>query len=126
MPLFYVRLASSFLCSPSAATPYASLNSPLRRLGTTLSLSTSRTPKPPYVISYFTDVEGDLDYLDRFIDSSRVLSRESGGLVLEPGSHLVFGGDVVDRGGRDLAGAGHWCKDAIMSPRGGEAWVYDS
>ncbi|GMH78103.1 hypothetical protein TrST_g12728 [Triparma strigata] len=57
------------------------------------------------LIAYFTDVEGDKDYLDRYIDLSKVLHRSGADgqdLVLRDGAHLVFGGDVVDRGGYDL------------------------
>lgn len=67
------------------------------------SASTAPPSRAPYLISYFTDVEGDGDYLERFVGLSRVLDRgEDGELELAPSAHLVFGGDVVDRGGEDL------------------------
>lgn len=62
--------------------------------------STASTPKT--LVAYFTDVEGDRDYLERYISLSKVLHRDGKELVLKDGAHLVFGGDVVDRGGYDL------------------------
>ena len=57
-------------------------------------------------VSYFTDVEGDWDYLNRFVDISEVVSRnreDPADLVIEdPNHHVVFGGDVVDKGGYDM------------------------
>jgi len=74
------------------------------------SLSRSRAlsaiPNPPStVVSFLTDVEGDISYFDRFVKRSKVLSVDeaTGEIILLPNSHLVFGGDAVDRGGYDLA-----------------------
>jgi len=59
---------------------------------------------PPTTISYFTDVEGDLTYLHRYLSLSSVLSPSPAYTTptLESNSHVVFGGDVVDKGGSDL------------------------
>ncbi len=54
-------------------------------------------------IAYLTDIEGDLNYLNRFLSLSRVLSVEDKKIHLAPNSHLVFGGDIVDRGGFDMS-----------------------
>ena len=62
------------------------------------------------VISYFTDVEGDIDYFNRFITHSKVLYRDKSQTVhLKQNTHLVFGGDATDRGGYDLA-----CLDLLL------------
>jgi hypothetical protein len=49
-------------------------------------------------ISFLTDVEGDWDYLCRFVAISEALSfDDDGSLVLADGWRFVFGGDVVDK-----------------------------
>lgn len=49
-------------------------------------------------ISFLTDVEGDWDYLCRFVAISEALSLDGdGSLVLADGWRFVFGGDVVDK-----------------------------
>jgi len=58
----------------------------------------------PIVVSYITDLEGNIDSWNRFIEMSEVLSREQRDgaglrqLVLKDNCHLVYGGDVCDRG----------------------------
>ena len=57
----------------------------------------------PFEIAYVTDIEGDLDYFNRWLPKSRVLrySRSDGELELEftqTNAYFVYGGDVVDRG----------------------------
>ena len=64
----------------------------------------------PFRLGYVTDVEGNLDYFARFVDICPVLSYARGAiagdpdaeLVLEPGCHFVFGGDLVDKGPGDI------------------------
>lgn len=57
------------------------------------------------VTSFLTDVEGNLDYFDRFVEISEVLSwskddpREP---ELAEGAALVFGGDALDKGIGDI------------------------
>lgn len=60
-------------------------------------------------VAYVTDIEGNLDYWDRYIDLSSVLrtspSRAANGrrvLHLKANCELVFGGDVCDRGPGDI------------------------
>jgi hypothetical protein len=58
-------------------------------------------------VGFVTDVEGNLDYFDRWVARSGVL-RYAGPTTLElthPGAYFVFGGDVMDRcdGGQRLA-----------------------
>eukprot|EP01062_Namystynia_karyoxenos_P066713 TRINITY_DN60646_c0_g1_i1.p1 TRINITY_DN60646_c0_g1~~TRINITY_DN60646_c0_g1_i1.p1 ORF type:complete len:534 (+),score=99.79 TRINITY_DN60646_c0_g1_i1:59-1660(+) len=59
---------------------------------------------PPFELGYVTDVEGDRDYWQRYLEHSSVLRRApSGELELtHPGAHFVFGGDVVDKGPGDV------------------------
>jgi hypothetical protein len=85
--------------------------------------SSSRLFSSSRLITYLTDVEGDRDYLTRFVDQSRVLKfrpcdprkdigASTGGGMLFPYDHcidfqndqdvLVFGGDCWDQGGSDL------------------------
>ena len=70
------------------------------------------------IISYMTDIEGDGDYLDRYVEQSRVLEHKPRSASSSLSSflfpydtmidfttnhaHLVHGGDVWDKGGRDL------------------------
>ena len=97
--LYHLRFASGYVKHAGFASARGGLLA-FRR--SSLS-SVAAAPRGPYVISYFTDVEGDHDYLDRFVSASRVMGRGQGGeLELAPRTHLVFGGDVVDRGGEDL------------------------
>ena len=81
-----------------------SFRTPLPR--SLLRLSSSLPYSPRTTISYFTDVEGDLNYLNRYVDLSSVISRpdptDPSELTLLPNSHVVFGGDSVDRGGFDI------------------------
>ncbi len=49
-------------------------------------------------ISFLTDVEGDWDYLNRFVSLSDALSfDDAGALILADGWRFVFGGDLVDK-----------------------------
>lgn len=56
-------------------------------------------------VAFFTDVEGNWEYFLRCVERTKCLRiiahRDDGAvdLALEPGWHLVFGGDSVDRGG---------------------------
>lgn len=57
------------------------------------------------VISYCTDVEGNYDYWERFLELSKVLKRDeatSKVVFTNPKAQFVFGGDVCDRGPGDL------------------------
>ncbi|KAL1510713.1 hypothetical protein AB1Y20_007005 [Prymnesium parvum] len=52
-------------------------------------------------IGYVTDVEGNLDYFNRWVAQSRVLRYDADGKRLEfvhDGAYFVYGGDAVDRG----------------------------
>lgn len=55
-------------------------------------------------IGYITDIEGDIDTFNRYVDSNgSVLRRENGVLTLkDEGAAFVFGGDIFDRGPGDL------------------------
>ena len=53
--------------------------------------------------SYLTDVEGSLDYFNKFLGISRVLYQDPNGkLQLRDGTQFVFGGDAFDKGDGDL------------------------
>ena len=64
----------------------------------------------PTVVSYVTDVEGNLEYWDKYLDMSEVVIRVPNSenpnarpdLELKPNTELVFGGDVCDRGPGDI------------------------
>jgi hypothetical protein len=59
-------------------------------------------------VSYVTDIEGNLDIWNRFVDISSVLNREKredgelGSVTLKDSCHFVYGGDVCDRGNADV------------------------
>lgn len=54
-------------------------------------------------VVFVTDIEGNINYFENFIKISKALYRDSAGaLVLRPQYHLVFGGDICDRGKGDL------------------------
>ena len=54
-------------------------------------------------ITYLTDVEGDRDYLERWIERSRCVDWKNGRMEFRHNdTSLVFGGDVCDQGGSDL------------------------
>jgi len=69
-----------------------------------------------FCIGFCTDIEGDRQYWNRYVDSSAVLRRtaliDSTGVASDPsscsslqlrdGCHFVFGGDAVDKGDGDL------------------------
>ena len=62
------------------------------------------------VVGYVTDIEGNLDYWDRYIQMSKVLRieldkenpRGRPNIFLKDDCELVFGGDVCDRGEGDI------------------------
>ena len=55
------------------------------------------------VWSYVTDVEGNVNYWNNFINISRVVNREEDGrLTLKENSGFIFGGDSVDKGNGDI------------------------
>lgn len=58
----------------------------------------------PFHVTYVTDVEGNLDFFERFVELSPVLRYdEKGELELVGGdSFFVFGGDAVDKGPGDI------------------------
>lgn len=59
--------------------------------------------KSVVTIGYVTDIEGNYDYWLRFKRISRVMSIDfKGELKLRDNCHLVFGGDVCDRGKGDV------------------------
>lgn len=57
-----------------------------------------------YSISYVCDIEGNLDYWNRFLSLSRVVYRdkENNRCILAKNCHFVFGGDATDRGPGDI------------------------
>jgi hypothetical protein len=67
------------------------------------------------VVGYFCDVEGNLDYWERYLSISKVLQRvpvslesvtlyqsHRGTILLKDNCHFVYGGDVCDRGKGDI------------------------
>ena len=52
-------------------------------------------------VGYVTDVEGNLEYFDRWVARSGVLQYDAAGELelTAPNAYFVFGGDGVDRGG---------------------------
>lgn len=67
------------------------------------------------VVGYFCDVEGNLDYWERYLNISKVLERvpislgsvtayqsHRGSITLKDNCHFVYGGDVCDRGKGDI------------------------
>lgn len=55
-------------------------------------------------LGYATDVEGNLDFWNKYVCHSKVLSRDSitGNLILHEQCMFVYGGDTCDRGCGDL------------------------
>ena len=53
----------------------------------------------PVEIAYVTDVEGNLDYFDRWVERSGVLRYTSPGVLdfTHENAYFVFGGDAMDR-----------------------------
>lgn len=64
----------------------------------------TKTRRSPNRVAYVTDVEGDWDFWDRYVDISKILRRDSSGKICmeKEGDHFVFGGDSVDWGSGDL------------------------
>lgn len=61
-------------------------------------------------LGYCTDVEGNLDFWNKYVDHSKVMHRDSSGkLVLHDKCRFVYGGDTCDRGYGDL----HVLRDLI-------------
>ena len=57
------------------------------------------------IISYVTDIEGNWDYWNRFLSISKIIYRKSVGFPIafkDEKCHLVFGGDICDRGPGDI------------------------
>jgi len=50
-------------------------------------------------IGFLTDVEGNLEYFDRWVQRSEVLKYDASGRLqlLHDSAYFVFGGDVMDR-----------------------------
>ena len=66
-------------------------------------LTNSEGDSKQVLISYVTDIEGNLDYWTRFKSISRVLSEDANGkVIMNDGTYLVFGGDICDRGPGDI------------------------
>ena len=57
-----------------------------------------------FVVGYATDVEGNLAFWNKYIETSKVLERRSpsGTLTLRDNCCFVYGGDTCDRGCGDL------------------------
>lgn len=54
------------------------------------------------LVGFVSDVEGNLMYWNNYIHTSRVLERKGDRLFLRDNCHLVYGGDVCDRGRGDI------------------------
>jgi len=64
-----------------------------------------RSPAVRGLVSFVTDVEGSLDYWQRFLAISRVVYRDPDTAQLRlrgDNTHFVFGGDLFDKGDGDL------------------------
>ena len=60
---------------------------------------------PRNCCAFLTDVEGNYEYFERYVEISRVLSWENdqkNSLVLKDGATFVFGGDSQDKGIGDI------------------------
>lgn len=55
-------------------------------------------PGADHPVTYVTDVEGQWERLESFLDGNRHARLVDGALVVSPGATLVFGGDAIDRG----------------------------
>ena len=56
-------------------------------------------------IGYVTDVEGNLDFFQQYVELSNVLSFSNSTknkLILKDGCYFVHGGDIVDKGNGDI------------------------
>lgn len=59
--------------------------------------------KGPRVYSYITDIEGNLNYWNRFLSLSKLLERrDDGTITLADSAGFIFGGDSVDKGDGDI------------------------
>lgn len=75
-----------------------------------------------YKIEYLTDVEGNINYFNRFVDRSDIFSRDSqtGELIIKENCILVHGGDACDKGAGDiriikeLTGLKQRCPDQVF------------
>lgn len=54
------------------------------------------------IVGYVTDIEGNLGYWNKYLNISKVLTRENGTLKLNENCQFVYGGDVCDRGSGDV------------------------
>ncbi len=89
---------------PVAATPPPAPTPTAAAAAAAAAAAPSDTNTHPPRISYVTDVEGNLDFWHAFCDRADAITTDGHGRrALRPGAHLVFGGDSVDKGGRDLA-----------------------
>ncbi len=61
-------------------------------------------PRIPTRLTYLTDVEGNINYLQRWVEKSTLVSFDGRGQLQfnYPNSNFVFGGDCVDKGDGDL------------------------
>lgn len=54
-------------------------------------------------VGYASDVEGNLEYWNTYIKTSKVINKDQkGDIYLKDYCHFVYGGDVCDRGPGDL------------------------
>ena len=77
------------------------------RLSSVTCTASTRQPEAPLPVevAYCTDVEGNLDYFHRWLETAGRIVRydSSGSLELaHEGAHFVYGGDVVDNGPGDI------------------------
>lgn len=87
------RKAMKYLSVLPYITSSFSLRSTLRSFATSQRV----------VVGYATDVEGNLDYWNRYLSVSKVLVKETTAnnghsIRLNDGCHFVYGGDSCDRG----------------------------
>ena len=74
---------------------------PNSRAGPLTAAVVEPKPAPAQIeVGYLTDVEGNLEYFNRWVESSGVLRYKQGSDVLElahDNAYFIFGGDVQDR-----------------------------
>jgi hypothetical protein len=84
------------------STLFSYLSLPFRPFRLTSGTSIS---KPGKQCGYLTDVEGNYEYFERYVEISKVLNwanAEKTSLILKDGASFVFGGDSQDKGIGDI------------------------
>ena len=100
MVVAYLEVQAKILLRPIARQLIS------RRLSTNIFRGMSFIDNSEFpVVSYCTDVEGNYDYWERFLDLSKVLTRDKSTdkvVFTNPKAQFVYGGDVCDRGPGDI------------------------